>query len=830
MSYGYVPIKLRNHYRIFYISKIIFENTFHNCNEIGLYLDKNGYGVYFKDKNLQDYIDEVAFLNGSYNLKKHYLEIINQLNFAKDKISYKQIDSLYSNIKEYVKLKKHNMTYHLDYEFLYEVSLYLLNDNDLADFSFFYVVKNYNSLSFEIENHIFKLNDKNSKLSYGKLSQSHFLKKIMEIVETEYVDELINRPINMLVSTFNIFAEDFLKLMRFYFYDYTQVINNYLEFIIENTEKQYIDILVMRNGWDGSPTKTLEEIGAIYGVTRERVRQKEKKATDIMLSKAKFKRQLFHEYSDFLFYNSENDYILINDIECFYGNNSSLLFLILEQIFPKKYVYVSKYNILHKSTTSIEEVLSKLASKFPLVVSKREYSKVYDELADNDSKAIKEEIFAVTYVERDGYYIKKGLRLSQVILALIDELFPDGYSISNDDHYKILLKEIQKRYSVLKSTNVPKRKVTTAFYNHNYKTIDKGTYVNSDKMPEISERLLQRIRDLIDKREVIYYDSVFEIFKNDLKEYGIKNKYHLKGTIDDYLEYEYNIGRDSISVDHEIRVKDKIIEFVHKNDGEVTKKELLKAFKGLPLTILSGVIYYNDDLLYLSNDRVIKTNLVVLSNDSKEIIRRHFNALLNLYGVQAVNASKLYSRILFLEDSFFKDNKHILDYKDLSTIIKQFMSNDFYLNGTIISSKETVLNETDIIKEFLKTKKSFEKRELDSFISEMHLRPPNNFLQFIDDISDLFVQVGIESFINKEAVQLNSDNLKKIEEKINFVLLNQENINTSIFRGYFLLPRVDFSWNKYSLAGIVRSFFKSNYKIENTSHQYPLTDFIIRRG
>ena len=71
-------------------------------------------------------------------------------------------------------------------------------------------------------------------------------------------------------------------------------------------------------------------------------------------------------------------------------------------------------------------------------------------------------------------------------------------------------------------------------------------------------------------------------------------------------------------------------------------------------------------------------------------------------------------------------------------------------------------------------------------------------------------------------------NLLKIKELIDLILKTND-LKTEEFNGYFMLPKLNRPWNKYLLVGIVRSYYRDEYEIENTAKFYDQTDFIIRR-
>ena len=58
-----------------------------------------------------------------------------------------------------------------------------------------------------------------------------------------------------------------------------------VEDILNNTDRlsqRDKEIFLLRYGWDGKEPKTLEEVGLMYGITRERVRQIETKVFRVL--------------------------------------------------------------------------------------------------------------------------------------------------------------------------------------------------------------------------------------------------------------------------------------------------------------------------------------------------------------------------------------------------------------------------------------------------------------------------------------------------------------------------------------------------------------------
>lgn len=174
------------------------------------------------------------------------MEIFLELNRNKDNISF----------NEYIdKIKESNFKYKYD-------------DN------YFNNLKKYFYKCFEIFQDIYsKVNiDDTNILSKTKLK---FMRHLL-------IDISLRENINSIKDVEYEFETEFI---------YNELIKNTIDYIINDSglKNREIDILIKRTGIDDGITKTLEQIGKIYGLSNDRIRQLEAKALRKLRSNPKIK-------------------------------------------------------------------------------------------------------------------------------------------------------------------------------------------------------------------------------------------------------------------------------------------------------------------------------------------------------------------------------------------------------------------------------------------------------------------------------------------------------------------------------------------------------------
>ena len=83
--------------------------------------------------------------------------------------------------------------------------------------------------------------------------------------------------------------------------------------------------------------------------------------------------------------------------------------------------------------------------------------------------------------------------------------------------------------------------------------------------------------------------------------------------------------------------------------------------------------------------------------------------------------------------------------------------------------------------------------------------------------------------VRKEKLGITQEQLTQLNQLLDLIFDKYNELDTSVFKGYQILPKMPTPWNKYLLIGIIRSYFDEQFEIENKNNMYNNTDFVIRR-
>lgn len=621
---------------------------------------------------------------------------------------------------------------------------------------------------------------------------------------------------------FKAIIESFKALKYDFFSTYKKMINS----VFSDLDKRELEILSYRNGFYGNKPKTLEETGSLYEFTRERCRQIEARATAKIKNGAnKLKFVLFNLF--FSICSSDKKYFSEEELSKFIADEKITKYvLFMYENCYLEIVYNHDLKVVYNSLlTSIADICDEILKVRDDLISISEYAYL---------STFEKTVINYSYkLYKDIIYVKKGMSTKELISLTIDDLFPNGYRISNQGDYLKLHEEFKKRYGDI--DDFPSDRSIVGFLDRlDYCQIEKGTYKNRKYCIKLPQYLMDEIINyILLNQPAIYYSSIYEKYKINLNALGINNYYYLKGAIDPFLPSDFTTKRNYIMVGEEkLSITKTIINYMKSFNGQFTIEQLKNKFIGVKEYTFLNVIYNEGEkgLIPLGNGRYVYIDKVVITEDTVKDFKKIISDIFALMNTNVISARKIYARLSLLNKDLLNRLKIATDSFSTFSLVYYFFKNDYGFNRPLISlNKNENVNQYILISNYVSEFEIFNIKTIKNYVSKMNLRDLYSYLEFMEDQSDNYVQINVDTMVSKTKFALSEENYKDIEKMLELIFARFDEIDTRKFNGYAMLPKFNYVWNKYLLAGIIRSFFDETYEVNNTQNVYDETDFIIRR-
>ena len=571
---------------------------------------------------------------------------------------------------------------------------------------------------------------------------------------------------------------------------------------------------------------TLEQIGKHFGITRERVRQICEKTMRKLENELDLK-QFDFSFSFYSIIGSKN-YLTLDELKNIFIDSDIVNKLcLLCFVFDGAIKFSKKYEILYdQDANTIEDLVEKEKNKIGDLVNTCELHNV---------NSFQSKILLNDYKNLGGFLnikIAKELSYIQLITNVIDENFEDGYKPGNEKDYLKLKELFTKKYG--HELAISMRALGSDIMRLNYCYIDKGTVKNRKYLPELSREIILEINNFLNERGgIVYYQFVFDNFKDKLKEYGINNRYYLKGMIDDKLFESFSHHRDYIVVDGNYTSPFKSVQdYIECQTGVINISSLKEKYPGAKDYMIYSYISKINDVIWIKYmEQLILRKNVMISDNSIVIIKKNINDLFESLHSDVIVCSKLYARLKIMNKSIFDELKLFNSDFAFFSLLSCILKNEFYFKRPYISRNNNIdLTGDALIKNYATTLAIISPSVINNFVKKMHLRQLFSYLDFQIEMSDNYLQIDVNRLYKKELLNVDIQKIKAIKNEIDYYLNSFGQIDTKTYNDYSSLPTLQFGWNKYLLVGIIRSYLNEDYIIEYTDTSYDLTDFIIRRG
>ena len=436
-------------------------------------------------------------------------------------------------------------------------------------------------------------------------------------VSSDLSDLYVNLPFSMvnLKENYYIKIKDLIEYIIDYFgeLELEDKLNSKLflywinSFDINDKKKYFIDKLKLSdkefNILSLRGTRTLEEVGKIYGVTRERIRQIEKKAI------VKVNRN--YRLIPFKFIDNKKIYY-VNELDEFNG----LLLYIDTIIDEQSHIFIKKENssyyfptfYIDKMETFIHNNISQLEDRGYLEIDLNEW---------NDKDILNKTLEYLNF-NLNGYKLTKKLtKRLQVKYAMKYLARPISISSIEDQN------EIIDVVKYIFGTELDTGRAMEALIFDAGVRVDSGKYAATDNIEPLSRETLSKITKYVRERKIINTRDLFIAFGDELAEHNLNNETILYRYLKEALSNElYFHGVSAvISGDPELcGWGDVAIRIMKKTHKPINKLNFIVEYSLTDPAYNSLPINYDDIIVWSSKEIYLKSLLTVSSNIKEKII------------------------------------------------------------------------------------------------------------------------------------------------------------------------------------------------------------------
>lgn len=568
--------------------------------------------------------------------------------------------------------------------------------------------------------------------------------------------------------------------------------------------------VIFKRYLDGS-LLTLESVGKIYNVTRERIRQVERKAIRFLLSpkRNKYRSALAAQLK---LLSPHKSYISFSELGTLDLSEFDAIFL--DKI-TGDLVFDSEYRACFFSRSSkdkLELCMKELPNEFTKTDLQEFSILISEEL--NGAFTVQEIVDLIckkckVYGE---YIVKSRITLKIVLSYLMQKYFPNGMYLYDDANIDFLRKKAHEEFGGFELAE--NNRAVRARLQDFCILVARGVWKYDTNQILISNELCNLIIEYIDayKSPVLPIQAILDNFAEELKAIGIYNKYSLHGQLKKILSSDYSINRDYVFKSMNNSFYDVIEAYVKQSVMPVTKRDILNNFPGITDIVLqqivtsTKVVNMNGYYVHLDNLNITDDEICLLKSAvDNELSDREIHHA-NMVFLKIKKAlSGLFNRI------------GVNHYLQFYYLLREMFPNDFEYNRPFIGALGVILisGEAQVIN-LITSDDECSIANIRQYAKEVGT-VIDRYIEFIDRNNDSFVFKNREAVITVSAVGLDDADFSRLDTILDEFIGEKQYRLLSDFCNYRELPDLASPWNTWLLYSVIKKFSK-RYKLALTSN------------
>lgn len=219
-----------------------------------------------------------------------------------------------------------------------------------------------------------------------------------------------------------------------------------------------------------------------------------------------------------------------------------------------------------------------------------------------------------------------------------------------------------------------------------------------------------------------------------------------------------------------------------------------------------------------------------INPELKKAIGEEINHLLQISDHGIITAGKLYSRLYLSHDELLDEAANFNNTIGIYELANCYYGDKYKFNPPFISSKNAPsLTNKDLILSHIYSMQSFSIEDVNRYCTKNHIKKSITNLEIAEECADSYVQVSENNFVSKDLLGLSDGIIEAISKEISYGIEINGSLDISQYKGYQLLPCIEYPWNEFLLLGITRSYLNNTFDIIRINDQSDDTHLIVKK-
>lgn len=580
-----------------------------------------------------------------------------------------------------------------------------------------------------------------------------------------------------------------IKFAKWASYDLKKEFNSFMEEVNSRGTSNVEKVLRLR-----AKKLTLQEIGTELGVTRERVRQIEKKVVVPFCKWQRTRKFLPRLSAEF----GGETILEATDIQEYFGDMTEKVLYLLQCADDEYFSYDKQTDTVIIVDDDITDFARDYVEKMPSNIQGSQIDDFRRQALEEYSipKDIFDREIARQYNRFGAYYHRSKLSLKMMYMTVLRKYYPDGMDVYDE-------RELEKFRQLLLDefgdVSLPKKnRSISAAIGRCCILCGRGRYrvLDDEKMPhDLIDRVYRYISD--SDRTLFFINEIYMEFEQELLDAGIDNRFFLQGLLRKKYDNQLFFRRDYVSKDsNNMSLYRDIKLFIKKSKYPLTKEQIRAAFPGIT-EIMITLSVADEDIINFFGAYIHSDNLSLYDGD-----KAYFVDILNRILEDGIphHCNELYE-IMLNDNSDLLNRLGVLYQYSLFSLLQYLFGECYEFERPYIAQRGVSINKPmELMQEYVAANDVFELTELLGIAREYHYII-YDILKFFDEWNKTHLLINKQEMASIEYIGITEDIAHQVEQMV-LEEIGDQSLVTQL-ECVHRFPKVNVPWDEWLIYSVV---------------------------